>query len=231
MKSLQTIINKETKNIISKIFFEGYRGFSLKVLSKLPTVREMERYANKHLTKLGTGSSRVVFALGAGKVLKIDLGAGFGGGQNKSEMKSYTSPTIPQEYLAKIYSADQKYRWIVSEAVQVFADNSQVKNKINIPKNFFGMFSRVFLAKPKYSFEKALSVAEKLYKDTVGGSEFYKNLSKIDFQLLKAYFSLTKAGIDDLDRFDHWGITSSGRVVAADYGIEQRRLWQNNDYE
>jgi len=212
------IINEEVNNIL----LESYRGFSFKVLKSLKTIKEINEYAEKHLIELGSGSTRRVFALGSGKVLKVQIPSRWL--QNKQEVSVYTNSTIPKKYLAKIYDFADNYFWIISEAVQVFIDNKQAYSKLTIDTQIIDDFI------PKIEHTNNLSDA---IKETINHrnlwfeDEIYvgtnkkievEDLNKFDMQLLKGIYDLTKLGVADIDRLDHWGITSNGNVVLVDYG-------------
>ncbi len=206
---------------------EAFRGFNLSFFKRLDTIDKMLEYAENHLPKLGRGSSRVVFGLGSGKVLKIQWDKYYGSLQNEGEVKTYTNPKIPVKYLAKIYDFDPNFAWLISEGVQVIGDNSQLLKKISINEILLEKF--VMAISQKKSYEEALQDAIQ-YSNINSEYEVFdtrqninkinvNDLNQLDMQLLQAVFVLTKLGIEDIDRFDHWGVATDGRIVVVDYGL------------
>jgi hypothetical protein len=203
---------------------ESFRGFRLEALKKLENPREMVKYALQHLPRLGRGSSRDVFGLGSGKVLKINTGSYQ---QNETEMDVYTKPGMAN-FLAKIYDYDpEKFLWIIAEGVQVIADNAQLLQKFT-PSEILvrELVTGAYKNKP---FEEALLVAIETHNAEYdqGFGTFHtdrklslKDFSKYDIELFQKMHEVTRLGMDDIDRYDHWGMTSDGRIVVVDYGFE-----------
>ena len=103
MKTLIKILVKQTMGELTSLVSESFRGFNMKVFKKIEDPRKMVVYATRRLPRLGRGSSRVVFGLGSGKVLKINHSKHYQ--QNKEELEVYTKPGMAN-FLAKIYVDD-----------------------------------------------------------------------------------------------------------------------------
>lgn len=214
---------------------EIFRGFNFKTFKKIDDPKLMVNYAKKYLPKLGQGSGRIVFGLGSGKVLKIASPAVHGTTQNTGEIEAYTQPGMP-DFLAKIYDFDHENSyWIVAEGVQVILDNKQLKKKFTPVEDILMDIARH--ANEGRPFKQALedSIFVHNYKITQNKSEYFwfwsksgkhttkelsvKDFTQLDMELFKRLYDASRMGIVDIDRYDHWGVTSNGRLVIVDYGI------------
>lgn len=217
---LETLITKEVSSIL-----ESFRGFDLEKLKRLEYPREMTEYARKYLPRLGAGSSREVFGWKAGKVIKI-VHSHHNTFQNKEEIGVYVNNPNLRPYLAKIFDFDQQnYYWIIAEGVQVIIDNAHLRNKFTLPEQILTQFM-LRMRKNNLPFEEVLEEALESYNESY--ADFYvkgpksvskEDLNSLDLELYKKFFDLTRMGIDDIDRYDHWGMTTSGRIVVVDYGL------------
>lgn len=208
---------------------ESWRGFSMKQFKKLKTPEERIAYAETKLPRLGSGTARVVFGLGSGKVLKITLNR-WARLQTRNEVEAFTRPGIAHLF-AKIYDFDgDNYMWAIVEGVKVIADNSDLLNKFNPSEP---MLEAIADSASK-SFEDAIKEAvehhnnhyeEEFTQFTVEHPLQLSDLNELDLQLLRKVYDATKNGIEDIERYDHWGMTSEGRLVLVDsgYGDEDYR--------
>lgn len=220
-------MDNKIKKIIERLVLEelafiqeSFRGFNLKKFKSLEKPEEMYKYAKKYLPILGKGSSRITFGLGSGKVLKLQWRGEIAGAQNKEEVVQYTNPKIPNELLPKLYDYEPNYEWIIVDAVQVIADNKQIRNLFSVSEAFLTDFIMTVSTNENYNFTEALQNSIEKTNTIPGVRKTNLNyLTKFDLELLEASFILTKNNIEDIERFDHWGFTTDGRLVVADYGI------------
>ena len=141
--------------------------------TKTLTKSKEQEYAEASLPLLGTGSSRVTFALSGGKVLKIATNqAGYS--QNKAESDIWISSQSP--YITTVYDFAPDYKWIISEIVKEMNTTSFAKT--------FGI-SRVALG--DISFMKPKS-----FEDFVKRTTFRINNAKGEIQSIKSRLALTK---------------------------------------
>lgn len=218
---LEIVIVNEVENLL-----ESFRGFNLEQFKQLDSTEAMNEYASKYLPKLGSGSSRRVYGWKAGKVIKIAI-SDVRNYQNKREIETYINKKEMRPYLATIYDHDDSaYLWIISEGVQVIADNSHLRKKFFLSERI--LRSLTFSASKGLGFDESLKNAieshNQEYKETFPIFTEQKpvtleQLSPFDLELFEKVFTLTKLGIDDVDRYDHWGVTTSGRIVLVDYGL------------
>lgn len=107
---------------VTAVLLEIRTGFDMpKFKSMEGNYRRQHRYAESKLEKLGEGSSREVYLLSNRHVLKMAIPkertAARGVAQNEAEVEAYTNPKM-KPVLSKIYDADSRYLWIVSELVR-----------------------------------------------------------------------------------------------------------------
>lgn len=226
-------MNSTLKNLIEaavvkefEALFESFRNFSLEQLKQMESPVEMKEYASKHLPYLGSGGARTVFGWKAGKVIKIAQWA-YNTLQNQKEIEQYFNNHQLQPFLAKIYDFDKdRHLWLVSEGVQVIADNVQLRNKFTVSE--LVLVGIIHGALDNIPFKKALETAINEHNERYDwvGSQFVEQkpitldeLNSLDLELFENVYKLTKMGVTDVDRYDHWGMTSTGRVVLVDYGL------------
>lgn len=206
---------------------ESWRGFSIKQFKKLQTIDQRLEYARARLPRLGRGAAREVFGLGSGKILKI-VHKNIGRLQTRNEVEAYTSGKA-EPFLAKIFDFDsENYMWQVSEGVKVLADNADLMAKMH-PSEMI-LEDVITGAYKNRSFEEALRHAVE-YQNENADQAFgpfnmdrpiaLEELNDLDIELFRKAYEATKAGIEDLDRYDHWGMTTDGRLVIADYGLTE----------
>lgn len=105
-------------------------------------VKDMDLYARQTLgIPIGKGSSRTVFALSSGKVLKLarwhsNTGAEKGRAQNKLEIETFTNPKV-RPVVAKIFDYDPDYDWIVSEITRPFDESDRMEQALGMTTDSF----------------------------------------------------------------------------------------------
>lgn len=182
----------------------------MEVFKQLKNYKERNAYARQAgLPHLGAGIARTAYALTPTKVLKVATDAT----QNAAEMAAFES--FGKDYAPIIYDVGPHESWLVVERVQTFTAEYQFQANTGLTENWlihYGDFlksgkSRKFPNKEFETFEQIKSVDV----DDV-------NPTKLGFELIKKFTFLTKAGMDDIDRWDHWGITPDKRLVCVDLG-------------
>jgi len=211
-KTLRNLIQQEVEQISETILGESFRGFRLAMFKRLSDRTKMIEYAKKYLPFLNSGSTRTVFGLGSGKVLKIAIDE-YGNDQNETEIEVFTGNKDISNYITKIYDHDEKNNWIIAEAVKIIGENSELSSQIAFPKDFFEIF--VDLALDEDTYEETLAELFSL-------EEIFRNveLNSLEEKLLKSAFIVTRHNVFDIAHPLQWGVTMDGRVVAADYGLQ-----------
>lgn len=92
---------------------ENTGGFDLKTFDSLKSFAARKKYADQILQKIGTGSSRIVYQLPDGNVLKLASNKK-GIDQNSNEC-GLGQDNFFGEILARVFDCDQNDLWIVSE--------------------------------------------------------------------------------------------------------------------
>jgi len=230
---IEHVVNNELKSLS-----ESFRGFSFKLLKQKTDLKEIQKYAEDHLPRLGSGGARTVFGLGSGKILKVaNHTSDYIIEQNIAEISAYTESNA-QSFLAKIYDFDDKnYFWVVEEAVKIFVDNSSMMSKIHPSEILLRVIAKT--AREGGELSDAISKGIKRHNnmyDFIGVVNTQKKeiakeeLTSTDLELFSKVFEATKVGFSDLTRYDHWGTTTDGRLVLADYGINNSLSKEEGDY-
>lgn len=222
------------------------RGFSLDILKKkMPEFKKsaypeaigrrivnMVRY-DYGLPYMGSGSSRTVYALSTGKVLKIAINDK-GIAQNEAEFEVSRDPSL--KYIgARVYETDPDFHWSVMEVAKIYEYSKELKLDLGIP--------RVMAERWSYSIEDAIKDIAQITNDekTVDEvieqhwQEVYREESEDEQQFRKfledppkgllALVDLTDSGLGGKKLeygdivTDHFGKTADGRPVLIDYGF------------
>ena len=183
---------------------------------KLDSIPEMVKYAeNNGLKNLGFGSSRMTFLLSSGKVLKIAYAEDVE--QNQKEVVSYEF--FGSNFVPKVYDYDPQYRWIITESVNTFTPITFLKEcgfgdfNLNLWVEYVSLHS-----KPRFSvdfdgYQRWIKIAKKIPKNVL------EKITPKGIELLEKLTFLTKKDIWDIDRSEHWGVTSDQRIVCIDTGL------------
>ncbi len=226
-KLLQSFISQIIKESMEEKL-RALPSFNWNAFKKLP-FEQLENYALDNLEELGSGSSRRVFLLSSGKVLKIAVNKA-GVAQNKAEIDAWTTPGV-KNIIAAVYDAHPKYWWLVSELAKT-SRTGDIFNRYFEGKQVFPNHG----AGPIGYFEEMLDVFENAsgnlrqrIERTISYmivNEFMSkdaNMSKIaDFLASVWKFTkMTPTTMDDIKRADHYGLTADGRLVIIDYGFTE----------
>lgn len=239
---------------VSELLQETFRGFNFKKFKSISDPRLRIQYAEKHLPKLGEGSSRTAFGFKSGKVLKIAgsfiesrTAEGFlspedpvfkesvekGLAQNEAEVEIFTNPKLKPVVVPIVDFDHQNYSWVIAEAVKEFKNEQEFKKVTNIPDLYLWFWILE-------SYEVSDGNLDAVVKKGASNMQFwpkrFENISDnisleeaeeyivknlLDLPIVKKALHLIDLGLaaPDLTRHEHWGVTSSGKIVALDYGL------------
>ena len=225
------------------------RGFSLDILKKkMPEYKKsaypeaigrrivnMVRY-DYGLPYMGSGSSRTVFALSTGKVLKIAINDK-GIAQNEAEYEVSRHPSL--KYIgARVYDTDPDFHWSVMEVAKIYENDTELNLDLGIPSDLAerpgSLHSAIYDLRSVYDLDYDIEeVIEKRYPsderdndlDTEEYVEKYREFLEDPPKGLLALVDLTSGELEDKKLemgdivTDHFGKTASGRPVLIDYGF------------
>ena len=167
------------------------------ISKKTNNVNVIYNYALKtKLKELGAGSSRVVFLLGAKKVLKIAMNDK-GIAQNETEADVSTSPKT-KPIIAKVLDYDDGFKWLISEIVRPINEREFAV--------IAGMSFNNFVEDIRWFWEEGTESLTKTPKD---------KMIAATIETMRAHDLIAA---DIVKKVDHWGKTADGRVVLLDYG-------------
>jgi len=197
-KYFQLLVNQELESIM-----ESFRGFNLKKFSSITNSVDRYKYLKNLLPEIGQGSSRVVFGIGKGKVIKLAgsftlinylekkgdlitaedksaiesrLEASYKKGiaQNQEEVDIFTNPKI-KPITTKIFDYSNDFTWLIAEAVR------EVKLT---------------------EFEKVAQVPIKVFENIIYTKSISPNLKdslkELSERYFKDFFSFFKDAIEDV---------------------------------
>jgi hypothetical protein len=222
------------------------RGFSLDILKKeTKRLKEQRGYiedisyglsqlAEKYdLPYMGRGSSRVVYALSTGKVLKISRDEK-GIAQTEAEVSVWSNPST-KEVAAQVFDFDPDYNWSVMEIARTFEVpyndyNGSLEHELGIPTAYGVVFEIRNIADALLS-DRSDNLPEQITDKLLElprGQEIVLR-KRLDKYLENPHPFVNK--IVDLIRnndlntgdvvSDHFGKTADGRIVLIDYGLSE----------
>ena len=189
---------------------ESLSEFELSKFKKLKTYREMISYVtDSGLERIGCGGNRCAYVYLKDRVIKI----GRDGEQNEKEYQAYQEVGI--EYTPEIYEHADDFRWIISERVKTWENEEDFEHDTGLNESWL------------------YDAATYQIKHNVPPQDLYEEFSKnqpLDIQdinpndigekVIEKMGYLNINGIDDVSRWDHWGISADGRVVCVDLGLD-----------
>jgi len=216
-------------------------------------------YAERYLPMLGEGSSRIVFALSSGKVLKIALNKA-GEGQNGEEAEVWFKSRSP--YITQVYDFSKNNKWIISEIVKPITEED-VERILEIDKFVFLMFLAQQPAKLEdihYVFQTKINYSEDVietkkaeleWSDSADENTKAKLQSDIEFEEEQAniyrnaisnkVFTEFMSGIinlvntyslqwNDINK-NHFGRNVQGQIKLLDFGYSTNVANDHYSYE
>lgn len=188
---------------------EGHT-FDMHQFTQLKNYKERNAYAKQSgLLMLGAGIARTAYALSPTKVLKVATDA------TQSQTENAAFEKYGKDLVPVIYEHDPNFAWMIVERTQTFPTEEAFTSATGLTENWlihYGDFlksqhSRLSPQQEFNHFEKRKSVDVDDVTPT-----------KLGMNLIEKFTFLSKEGIDDIDRFDHWGITPDKRLVCIDAG-------------
>lgn len=208
------ITEDQFKTIVQEMAYPA--GFNLSDLEALPSYAARVRYCAERLTKLGQGSSRIVFAVDSEKVLKVAKNAK-GIAQNKEEGEDWK-----QTYccFAKVYDKSEDGIFLEMQAARR-AKKSDFKRLTGYDFNV--MCQWIEYTKSLYSRTARMyggAVKNPLF-DSEEWSEYLDDYNV--FSGIHAYlcdYQLESVG--DFERLSSWGVVSENgeeSLAIIDFGL------------
>jgi hypothetical protein len=191
--------------------------FSYEKLSTFENLFDCARYCDKTLTRLGVGTSRRVYKLEDGKVLKLAKDEK-GKEQNKYESALAQSNEIPS-FMAKIYNFDKDGIYLEMEQAKPVTD-AEFKSIVGIS---FKLYQKVItsLINPKTA-SKRVTWLKTFHKDRC--EEILSNIENYPFvQEISNYITNTNGEIKhELFNLSNYGLVNrDGKetLVVTDFGM------------
>ncbi len=191
-------------------------GWDFSFFKQMKSFAKRKAYCDAKLTRrLGTGSSRAVYQIDDGKVLKLAINEK-GRSQNQQEYDLYTDGLIAgkpvQGLLARIYSADEEnFDWLEMELVErVTSNDFKTKMGIDFPE-FQKVISYWGDKDAGRNNPKAAPEMWDVLNNNAENYPWWMNLTNIGDNFDYA--------VADWKRLSSWGKTADGRMVLVDFGL------------
>ncbi len=219
------ILKKETKRLKEEIGEWNIEDISYR-LSKLA-----EKYG---LPYMGRGSSRVVYALSTGKVLKISMDER-GLAQTEAEVSVWTNPST-KEVAAQVFDFDPDYNWSVMEIARTFEYpdrnyKASLEHELGIPTAYGVKFTIAEIVNELLS-DRSDGIATEAIQDKL--LELPRGQMLVLKKRLEKYLENPHPFVDKIADLvhnndlntgdivsDHFGKTADGRIVLIDYGFTE----------
>ena len=237
LETIEFLINEEIDNLFLN---EKIRSdtFDWRFFSSLNDRNQIGEYLERTLERADSykdsnamGSSRKVFFLSSGKVIKFAKNNA-GIAQNEAEVAASTTPSVEQ-VIADVYDMHSKFYWIVSELVKPVGNNmdriTQYFGANIFPKwDFFSNFALyvwenggdVPAAMFKYEHQQVPWASYKnpnIGKD-IKNPQVIKKITQF-FGAILNFVKQTGSRYEDMLDKNHLAVTSDGRIVILDYGF------------
>lgn len=247
---LKTLIEQITEASLDEVL----RSFNFAKFKTIPSPNLRIDYAEQNLPVMGTGSSRAVFALSGGKVLKIAINqAGYA--QNRAEYDIYRDPRTSGA-VTKIFDWDKmKFAWLVSEIANPLRSTEQFKQLTGITfatyVDVIASWSKSEGLSPDQFFQQIIArwqdklddmeghTSRQIYLVTQRRVQEYTKASQSPFVRTMMMLVEESLAVGDVARIDspeentvgHYGYTADGRVVLLDYGFTREVAEKHYDDE
>ena len=208
---MQRLVNEFVELCLLSERMMGRGEFKLSEFKKLDEPFKMIAYVDEVLKKLGEGSSRATYLLSSGKALKIAIpnNEDKGRAQNQSELDVYTNPRT-KPVVAKIFDYDPRYNWLISELVRpIDADEFKKHFKLSI-KTLMDTTLTVY---------EAESNADDYLQSKPKIAKLFSMEARSFIDACVNLIEENELSTGDLEVVNHWGKTTSGRIVLLDYGL------------
>lgn len=185
-------------------------SFDKEEFKSLTSFRKRIEYCEKHLKRLGSGSSRIVYQIDNEKVLKLAKNKK-GIAQNEVE-HTYSQDSFLDDIFAEVYDVDEDgYLWI----------EMQLAKKLNK-----GLFKSI----TGLSFEEYSDAIR--YYDSIANPRNYRhykvsepaNMDELyEHDLLRGIFDYIgnfSVPAGDLMRMSSYGVVGNNEIVLIDYGLD-----------
>ena len=207
-----------TESQLSSILEMAYPvGFNMRELLSLPSYAARLRYCETRLTKIGQGSSRVVYAVDNEKVLKVAKNKK-GLAQNQVESQSWLQG---YDCFAKVYEASDDGVFLEMQAAR--------RAKRSDFKRLTGYDYEIFCAWVDYVhswYHRGYRLGRNTAYDSIFDSQkFQDELGDYNlFNAVESYLCDTQLeSIGDIKRLSSWGVVSENgeeSLVLIDFGLD-----------
>lgn len=183
---------------------EFVEGFDLDTFYNMKSFSAKIKYANSKLKRIGSGSSRIVYAIDDKKVLKLAKNEK-GIAQNEIEA-DYLLQDWYGDIIAKVFEKDDRYRWLISERCKKITQN-EFKQYFGVDCEEFRKYLLYGVGKRDYS-----GLPQKTTIDKLNNNDFATELLNMfsDFDMT----SVT----NDYARIANYGKIDN-KIVLSDYGL------------
>lgn len=196
-----------------------FPSFDLDEFKSLTSFKAREQYCNQTLKRIASGSSRIVYQVDAGSVLKLAKNR-FGQQQNSSESNEYNHDYFSEVRTNVIDYDHENDLWIISEIA--------TKITPTIFKEYTGFDLKTFdhYINLRYAQENGSKITDKHFL-TFMSQEEYKRIQTNDFIQQIVEFMFNNGLLpSDLGRISSWGMVNRNsvkQIVLTDYGYTSKK--------
>ena len=205
-----------TESVMKEMAYPA--GFNMRVLKSLPSYAKRLQYCQQFLRKIGSGSSRVVFAVDDEKVLKVAKNKK-GIAQNQEEMQDWRQSYY--DCFAKVYDASEDGIFLEMQAARK-AKDSDFKRITGY--GFDVMCAWIGYTASLYQSRARMGYRNHEYDALFDTEEWADGLDNYNlFSSIHGYLCDTcSEAYGDLQRLSSWGVVSEDgeeKLVVIDFGL------------
>lgn len=188
-------------------FNEDYpESFNLDEFKKLRSFAARVKYCNERLTRLGSGSSRVVYKIDEQKALKLAKNPK-GQAQNSTEA-SIGVDNYFSDIVARVYDSEENDLWIESELAKKLT-KSRFKQIVGYDVSWVYHFIRRRLENYKFDIDPQL-------KEKIDEDQFMNDITE-----LASSYNLEAGDLGRISSYGEVNRNGTPQVVVVDYGFDE----------
>jgi len=206
LKEIRKIIREAINSSIQEDYPEMFKMEEFKTLTSF---KERIRYCESFLKRISSGSSRIVYKIDDGKVLKL-AGNKKGIAQNETEV-DFSKETNINYLFAKVYDYDPGFLWVEMQFAKKLTESKFAQINMFSFKDFAAVLKEKYYDVVEFRKGPRPANIHPDIKERIWESEFYKDVTD--------YMVNFDTPVGDLIKTSSYGIVGEDEIVLVDFGF------------